>query len=78
MTNVIMILFYDEGIKGGIKREIRHNAEANNRYMHGNDKLKKVNFFNLDFNNMNGYALSQPLSYGELISCGIIFITVYI
>lgn len=42
-----MILFYDEGIKGGIKREIRHNAEANNRYMHGNDKLKKVNFFNL-------------------------------
>ena len=39
-----MILFYEQGIKGGITRAVCHYTEANNTYMYDYG-LKKVHAF---------------------------------
>lgn len=40
-TDVNMIRFYTNGIRGRITRVIRHYAEANKKFMSNNDKTKK-------------------------------------
>ena len=37
LTDVKMILDYENGYRGGIRRDIFHYAEANNKYMLGCD-----------------------------------------
>ena len=59
LTDVDMLLDYENGIKGEIARAICHYVEANNKYMHDHDETKgKIYIQYLDFN------LSQLLSYG--------------
>ena len=43
-TYLNMILFYEQGIKGGITRAVCHYTEANNTYMYDYG-LKKVHAF---------------------------------
>ena len=47
LTDVKMILDYENGIWGGITKAISHYAEANNKYMHGCDKTKERSAFHI-------------------------------
>ena len=62
LTDVKMILDYENGIWGGITKPISRYAEANNKYMHGCDKTKERSCISyLHFINQYGWALSKRL-----------------
>jgi hypothetical protein len=72
---VDMLLFVENGIRGGICMISKRYAQANNKYLsdeylkeHGLKKMKKDDqtyIIYLDANNLYGWAMSQPLPTGN-------------
>ena len=61
-----MYLFIEKGVRGGITHIAHRHAEANNKYMKIYDQLKLISYIMyLDANNLYGWAMSQPLPYGN-------------
>ena len=59
-------LFIEKGIRGGITHIAHRHAEANNKYMKIYDQLKLISYIMyLDANNLYGWAMSEPLPYGN-------------
>ena len=67
LANVNMILDYEHSIRGWVTGAICHHVKANNKYMHDYDKSKEYSYIQyFEFNKQYGWALSEPLLYGEL------------
>ena len=62
-----MILDYENCIIRGITRAIQHYATANDKYAYNyNESNKSSHIIYLDFNNQNGWALSEPMPCGGI------------
>ena len=66
ITDVDMQLFIEKGLRGGISYIAHRHAEANNKYIRNYDPDKLSSYIMyLDANNLYGWAMSQPLPYGN-------------
>ena len=66
LTDVDMHLFIEKGTRGGTSYIAHRHAEANNKYMKNYDLLKLISYIMyLDKNNLYGWAMCQPLPYGD-------------
>ena len=66
ITDIVMQLFNEKGLRGGISYIAHRHAEANNKYMKNFDIDKLISFLMyLDANNLYGWAMSKPLPYGN-------------
>ena len=66
LTDVDMHLFIEKGKRGGTSYIAHRHAEANNKYMKNYDPLKLISYIMyLDKNNLYGWAMCQPLPYGN-------------
>ena len=62
-TDSNMLLFVEEGIRGGICNSITRYAKANNKYMENYNKNEESSYIQyLDANNLYGWTMSQKLS----------------
>ena len=66
ITDVDMQLFIENGLRGGISYIAHRHADANNKYIRNYDPSKLSSYIMyLDANNLYGWAMSQPLPYGN-------------
>ena len=62
LTDFDMLLIVENGIRGGICHAIHRYAKANKKYMTDYNKDEEESFLEyLDANNLNGWAISEPL-----------------
>ena len=65
LTDVDMLLTFEEGTRGGISQAIHKYATANNKYMKKfNKKLISIFLQYLDANNLYGWAMCKKLPIG--------------
>ena len=58
----MLLLMFEEGIRGGMCQATDRYAKANNKYMRDHDKNKESSYLEyLDANNLYGWAMSQRL-----------------
>ena len=67
ISNVDMQLFIEKGMRGGISYISHRYAKANDKYMKFyNEKRDPTYIMYIDANNLYGWAMSEPLPYGDL------------
>ena len=65
ISNIEKYLLFEEVLKGGVSYITKRYAKANNKYMKNYDPKKLSEFIiYLDMNNLNGWAMSEYLTYG--------------
>ena len=65
ITDIIMLLMIEIGMRGGVCHVIRSYAETNNKYMNNYDENKKSSFLpHLDANNLYGCPVIKKLHVG--------------
>ena len=66
ISGIMMHLFIEEGMRGGISYISKRYSRVNNKYMQFYDDEKQSKYTTyLDANNLYGQAMSQYLPYGE-------------
>ena len=66
ISDIDMQLFVEKGLRGGISYIAHRYGKANNKYMSSyNPQEENSYLMYLDANNLYGWAMSQPLPYGD-------------
>ena len=62
LTDVVMLLMGEKGIRGGICNVIHRYAKSNNKYIKNYDKNKESSYIQyLDANDLYGWTMPQKL-----------------
>ena len=62
LTDIDMLLMFEQGIRGGITQAVKRYAKANNKYIPDYDSGEVSTFLQyLDANNLYGWAMVQKL-----------------
>ena len=63
--DIVMYLFIEKGLKGGISYSAKTYSKANNKYVKSYDTTKTSKYISyLDRNNLYGWVMSGYLPYG--------------